>query len=50
MQSQMVPPLPAFNKLLQLCSKQPDAMETVHQVCLSPMRLVQAAPPPKQMF
>ena len=29
----MVPPLPAFNKLLEVCSKRNDVMETVHQVC-----------------
>ena len=28
----MVPPLPAFNKLLEVCSKRNDVMETVHQV------------------
>jgi len=27
----MAPPVPAFNKLLELCSKQPDMMDTVHQ-------------------
>jgi hypothetical protein len=31
-QSKMVPPLPAFNKLLEVCSKRNDVMETVHQL------------------